>query len=110
MLYLPLAFFPDHFTFICGTHCRLLIKLSGTGTITGKTKVMTMPDAIDERLQLLEEKFLYQEQTIDALNEVVLEQQHQLSTLLEEISRLKMMISTLDVDPPGGDEPPPPHY
>lgn len=71
---------------------------------------MTMPDDIDERLRLLEEKFLYQEQTVDALNEVVLEQQEQLLTLAEEISRLKMMITALDVDPPGGDEPPPPHY
>lgn len=71
---------------------------------------MTMPDDIDERLKYLEEKFLYQEQTIDALNEVILEQQEHLVTLVEEVNRLKLMLTALEVGPPDGNEPPPPHY
>jgi uncharacterized coiled-coil protein SlyX len=67
-------------------------------------------DEIDERLKLLEEKFLYQEETIDALNEVILEQQLQLATLGEEINRLKTMLTTLELGSNDGREPPPPHY
>lgn len=65
---------------------------------------------MNNRLQLLEEKFLYQEKTIDALNEVILEQQQQLSTLVEEMHRLKMMLTSMEIAPSGGTEPPPPHY
>jgi uncharacterized coiled-coil protein SlyX len=71
---------------------------------------MTTPDEIDERLTHLEEKFLYQEETIDALNEVILEQQEQLSALVEEVGRLKVMLTTMEVGPANGNEPPPPHY
>lgn len=71
---------------------------------------MTTPDEIDERLTHLEEKFLYQEETIDALNEVILEQQEQLSALVEEMGRLKAMLTAMEVGPANGNEPPPPHY
>ncbi|MFW2368436.1 MAG: SlyX family protein [Desulforhopalus sp.] len=70
---------------------------------------MTTTD-MNKRLQLLEEKFLYQEKTIDALNEVILEQQEQLSTLVEEMHRLKMILTSMEISPIGGTEPPPPHY
>ena len=69
-----------------------------------------MTNDIDKRFRCLEEKFLYQEQTIDALNEVILEQQEQLATLAEEINRLKTMLATLETGPSNGNEPLPPHY
>lgn len=71
---------------------------------------ITMPDDINDRLQVLEEKFEYQERTIDALNEVIIEQQTQLNSLEDQILRLQAMLSTIEDNPNGGEEPPPPHY
>lgn len=71
---------------------------------------MTIPDAFAERLQVLEENFLYQEKMIDALSEVIIEQQTQLNSLHDEISRLQAILSTMQDHPDNGGDPPPPHY
>jgi uncharacterized coiled-coil protein SlyX len=69
-------------------------------------------DDIANRLQLLEEKFEFQDSTIDALNEVIIEQQQQLEKLEEKIGNLEGLFLSLQGDPStgGGEEPPPPHY
>lgn len=65
------------------------------------------------RMQLLEEKFAYQEKTVDDLNEVIIAQQAQLDLLQEQLRELREYV-TAGPQPsypsPGGDEPPPPHY
>ena len=71
---------------------------------------MTTPDTFAERLQVLEENFLYQEKMIDTLNEVIIEQQTQLNALHDDISRLQAILSTLQDHPDNGEDPPPPHY
>ena len=69
-------------------------------------------DDIANRLQLLEEKFEFQDSTIDALNEVIIDQQHQLEKLEEKIGNIEGLFLSLQGDPStgGGEEPPPPHY
>lgn len=65
----------------------------------------------DERLEVLETKVAYQEQTIDALNEVVTEQRDLVDRMQREIDRMRQTLDTLapgEVD--AEDEPPPPHY
>ena len=74
------------------------------------TKQMSITDIISDRIQLLEEKFEYQEQTIDALNEVIIEQQTQLNSLEDKILRLEALLSGIEDNPKGGEDPPPPHY
>ena len=71
---------------------------------------ITATDEINDRIQVLEEKFEYQERTIDALNEVIIEQQTQLNALEEQILRLQALIAAIEDNPKGGEEPPPPHY
>jgi SlyX protein len=68
------------------------------------------PDDLCRRLQILEEKFEYQDQTIDALNEVIIDQQAQISALEDQIRRFQAMLSAIEDTPGGGEEPPPPHY
>lgn len=67
-----------------------------------------MIDELKERLQVLEEKFEFQDQTIDALNEVVIDQQNQIAHLIEQVNRLNSMLSRLEEGQ--SEDPPPPHY
>ena len=66
----------------------------------------------DERLETLEIKVAYQEQTIAQLNDVIVEQQRRLDELE---ARYKALLGQLEaLAPPGGTPPdvpePPPHY
>jgi uncharacterized coiled-coil protein SlyX len=70
----------------------------------------TTSDALTRRLQILEENFLYQEKMIDTLNEVIIEQQTQLNSLHDDISRLQAILSTMQDHSDNADDPPPPHY
>lgn len=67
-------------------------------------------DAVNSRLRILEESFLYQEQTIDALNDVIIEQQAQLNGLEDQLLRLQALLTAIDKNPDDGEDPPPPHY
>lgn len=62
------------------------------------------------RIQILEEKFEYQERTIDDLNEVIIEQQKQLNVLEEQMDRLLTLLTAIQDTPNEGQDPPPPHY
>ena len=65
---------------------------------------------LTDRLRILEEKFLYQDQTIDALNDVIIEQQAQLNSLEDQILRFQALLAPAMTTCDGGEEPPPPHY
>ena len=71
-----------------------------------------MNESHDKRLEVLEIKIAYQEQTISQLNEVILEQQSRLDDL-ESICRL-LRDKLQSVGESGGGDPdahePPPHY
>lgn len=69
-----------------------------------------MTDKIDGRLQILEEKFEYQERMIDSLNDVIIEQQAQLTLLEEKVIHLQSLLESLQDPTTEGEEPPPPHY
>jgi SlyX protein len=68
-------------------------------------------EASEERFQILESKVLYQDRTIDDLNEVVTKQQDQIDLLIAEVERLcQALIGIQEREVEGGEEPPPPHY
>ncbi|HBG20646.1 MAG TPA: hypothetical protein DDY32_15615 [Desulfobulbaceae bacterium] len=72
-----------------------------------------MLDEMNRRMQILEEKFAYQERTIDALNDVIIDQQAQLDILKEQLRELRDLTNVVQQPPypsSGGDDPPPPHY
>lgn len=68
-----------------------------------------MTDEMPRRVQTLEEKFTYQEKTIDALNEVIIDQQAQLDMLKEQLRELREVVAAAQ-QPPPYPSPPPPHY
>lgn len=63
----------------------------------------------NERLDDLEIKFSYQQETIDALNETVTKQWDLIERLRRQLERLEGQLIEM-ADGQGGDEPPPPHY
>jgi SlyX protein len=68
-------------------------------------------EASEERFQILETKVLYQDRTIDDLNEVVTKQQDQIDLLIAEVERLRQaLIGIQEREVDGREEPPPPHY
>ncbi len=67
--------------------------------------------ALSDRIEGLEMRSAYQDETVEALNEVVTRQQDQIDRLLADVERLREVIRALSpegVEP--GEEPPPPHY
>lgn len=71
-----------------------------------------MPDNLqDDRLNDLEVKYAFQQDTIDSLNETVTQQWQTIEAMQRTIQRLEGRIVELgEWQGAGGDEPPPPHY
>ena len=69
-----------------------------------------MNDEYNDRLRALEEKFEYQEMTIDSLNDVIIDQQKQLTLLTDQVHHLKSQMGTAQDESGAGEDPPPPHY
>jgi SlyX protein len=69
-----------------------------------------MADDITLRIQVLEEKFAHQERMLDALNEVIIDQQTQIATIEEEFRRFRALVEAVRDRFPNGQDPPPPHY
>lgn len=64
-----------------------------------------------DRLNDLEIKFSYQQETIDSLNETVTKQWSEIEALKLQIMRLEGRLQEMaDLQGDPGNEPPPPHY
>lgn len=82
-------------------------------TFKKNTKFRTenaMTENYSERLRVLEEKFEYQEQTIDSLNDVIIDQQKQITELEARLQHIQSFIEAAKDAGPNGEDPPPPHY
>ena len=67
-------------------------------------------DEIDERFQVLENKVLYQDRTIEELNEVVTRQQGQIDRLHAGFEHLRDLAEGPAEGGGEEDDQPPPHY
>ena len=70
-----------------------------------------LSEEVEERFQVLENKVIHQEYTVEELNSVVTRQQDQIDALINEIKKLHTLMSeeaerTIEAR----EEPPPPHY
>lgn len=70
-----------------------------------------MSTELEARLDRLEESFEFQDNTIEALNQVIIDQQKQLDELLYTVDKLKQALSAAGTE--SGEQSPdplPPHY
>ncbi len=70
---------------------------------------MDNENQFEERVQRLEEKFEYQDNTIEALNQVIIDMQKEIDLLRENYQDLKKVVATIDQSEPIPNIPPP-HY
>lgn len=70
---------------------------------------MEKQNQLEERLQRLEEKFEYQDNTIEALNQVIIDMQKEFDQLQANYHDLKKVVASIDQSEPIPNEPPP-HY
>ncbi len=73
---------------------------------------MSTPDELAERIDTLESRFAFQEDTIGKLNDVIVDQQARLAQLEKTVRSLVERIAEQEIAPglDEPDEPPPPHY
>jgi SlyX protein len=70
-----------------------------------------MQDDLADRVEALETRVAYQDQTIDDLNKAVTAQWERIDALSRELARLGDRLQQAeDRSAPTGPEPPPPHY
>lgn len=63
------------------------------------------------RFEALEIRIAHQDRTIEELNTAVRDQWQRIDSLTKQIERMVDRIQRVeDIVPPGGPEPPPPHY
>lgn len=73
---------------------------------------MTDKDPLSARIEALEERAAFQEQSIEDLNTTITDQWKIIDALKRDISRLTSQLEELDdnIGAPGGRDPAPPHY
>jgi SlyX protein len=70
-----------------------------------------LSEQVEERFQVLENKVIHQEYTVDELNSVVTRQQDQIDALISEVKKMRSFIAEqTERLVESGEEPPPPHY
>lgn len=67
---------------------------------------------MEDRINDLESRIAFQDETIDVLNRTVMEQQQQLDVLTQQLEHLRDKLKALAPSPLDSNEPepPPPHY
>lgn len=63
-----------------------------------------------DRIVALEERIAYQDQTIEDLNQTILQLWKEIEGLKRQLGKLGDELSTIAADVPQAPEPPPPHY
>lgn len=68
-----------------------------------------MSSELENRVRVLEEKHEYQDQTVETLNQVIIQQQAQLDKIQAEFAKLQEFVSASGMDADVANDPPP-HY
>ena len=65
---------------------------------------------LGERIDALEARVAYQDDTIETLNQTITAQWHQIDVLTRQVASLNQRLQEAEADAPGPANEPPPHY
>jgi SlyX protein len=71
-----------------------------------------MSDArtLNERIDVLETRLTFQDETIETLNKTITAQWHQIDALTRQVEALRERLQEAEANAPGPANEPPPHY
>ena len=65
---------------------------------------------LSERIDVLEARLAYQDETIETLNKTITAQWQQIDTLTRQVAALNERLQEAENNAPGATDEPPPHY
>jgi SlyX protein len=71
---------------------------------------MNEVQALSNRIDRLEAQLMFQEATIETLNQTITAQWHQIDVLTRQVASLNQRLQEAEADAPGPANEPPPHY
>ena len=79
---------------------------------SGEKKMLPMSDAktLGERIDLLETRLMFQDETIETLNKTITEQWLKIDALTRQVADLSERLQEAETPAPGSMDEPPPHY
>ena len=82
----------------------------GCGNAKSKTIPMSDAKTLNERIDALESRLMFQDETIETLNRTITAQWQQIDALTRQIAALSDRLREAEAHAPGASNEPPPHY
>jgi SlyX protein len=82
----------------------------GCGNAKSKTIPMSDAKTLDERIDALESRLMFQDETIETLNKTITAQWQQIDALTRQVAALSDRLREAEANAPGASNEPPPHY
>jgi SlyX protein len=82
----------------------------GCGNAKSKTIPMSDAKTLDERIDALESRLMFQDETIETLNKTITAQWQQIDALTRQVAALSDRLREAEAHAPGASNEPPPHY
>jgi SlyX protein len=85
---------------------------SATGCANVQRKTIPMSDikTLSDRIDALEAKLMFQDETIETLNQTITAQWQQIDALTRQVAALSERLREAEAQAPGAANEPPPHY
>ena len=71
---------------------------------------MSDPKTLNERIDALETRLTFQDETIETLNQAITAQWQQIDALTRQLANLSERLQEAEAHAPGATDEPPPHY
>jgi SlyX protein len=71
---------------------------------------MTDVKALSDRIDILETRLTFQDETIETLNKTITAQWHKIDALTRQVANLGERLEQAETHAPGATDEPPPHY
>ena len=82
----------------------------GCGSARWKTIAMNDVKTLSDRIDALETRLMFQDETIETLNKTITAQWHKIDALTRQVITLSERLQEAETHAPGATDEPPPHY